>query len=79
DTAPSSAVVQFSASLVKEPGLASVAFASEAGQFAEAGFEAVLCGPGHVSQCHIANEYVEREQLQECLNFMDRLIARLSS
>ena len=53
------------------------AFASEAGQFAEAGFEAVLCGPGHVSECHIANEFIEKEQLQECLNFIDRLIEQL--
>ncbi|NET31270.1 MAG: acetylornithine deacetylase [Cyanothece sp. SIO1E1] len=79
DTSPKSAVVEFTRPLVSEPSLTSVAFASEAGQFAAEGFEAVLCGPGHVGQCHIANEYIEREQLDQCLHFMDRLIEQLSS
>ena len=77
DTSPASEIVQFTKSMVIDPELATVAFASEAGQFAEAGFEAVLCGPGHVSECHIANEFIEKEQLQECLNFIDRLIEQL--
>ncbi len=79
DTSPRSSVVAFTSPLVNEPSLTSVAFASEAGQFAAAGFEAVLCGPGHVGQCHIANEFIEREQLSKCLHFMDRLIEQLSS
>lgn len=78
DTNKEADSVQFAKNLVNDQELATVAFASEAGQFAEVGFEAVLCGPGHVTECHIANEYVEVEQLQECLTFMDRLIQQLS-
>ena len=78
DTNKASDSVRFSKHLVNHGELATVAFASEAGQFAEVGFEAVLCGPGHVTECHIANEYVEVEQLQECLTFMDKLVKQLS-
>lgn len=79
DTATDAKIINFLQPLVGHSGLTSIAFASEAGQFAEAGFEAVLCGPGHVTECHIANEFIEVEQLNECLLFMDRLIERLST
>lgn len=79
DTAPKSAVVKFTRPLVDASSLTSVAFASEAGQFAAEGFEAVLCGPGHVGQCHIANEFIEKGQLSKCLHFLDRLIRQLSN
>lgn len=52
----------------------SAAFASEAGQFQEAGISAVLCGPGSVAQAHQPDEYVTRDQLAACETFLRRLI-----
>lgn len=78
DTPPNASIVPFTNSLNGQNKTGSASFASEAGQFAEAGFEAVLCGPGSVEQCHIANEYVEVAQIEKCLGFMENLIADFS-
>ena len=51
-----------------------VAFATEAGQFQEAGFSTVLCGPGSIEQAHQPNEYVEVAQMQRGRDFMRRLV-----
>jgi acetylornithine deacetylase len=57
--------------------LDTVAYAAEAGQFAEGGFESVICGPGDIAQAHRANEFIEIDQLSQGLTMMDRLIAEL--
>ena len=51
-----------------------VAFATEAGQFQQAGFSTVLCGPGSIEQAHQPNEYVEVAQMQRGREFMRRLV-----
>ncbi len=51
-----------------------VAFATEAGQFQQAGFSTVLCGPGSIEQAHQPNEYVEVAQMQRGRDFMRRLV-----
>ena len=51
-----------------------VAFAAEAGQFQEAGFSTVICGPGSIAQAHQPDEYVEVSQMQRGASFMRRLI-----
>lgn len=51
-----------------------VAFAAEAGQFQQAGFSTVICGPGAIDQAHQPDEYVEIAQLQRGASFMRRLI-----
>jgi acetylornithine deacetylase len=56
-----------------------VAFGTEAGQFQEAGYSAVICGPGSIEQAHQADEYIERSQLAAGADFLDRLIDRLSA
>jgi acetylornithine deacetylase len=50
-----------------------VAFAAEAGQFQQAGFSTVICGPGSIDQAHQADEYVERSQMERGAAFMARL------
>jgi acetylornithine deacetylase len=55
-----------------------VAYAAEAGQFAEVGFEAVICGPGDIAQAHRANEFVAKEQLTKCMNMLQELITEMS-
>ncbi len=51
-----------------------VAFAAEAGQFQQAGFSTVICGPGAIDQAHQPDEYVEISQMQRGAQFMRRLI-----
>ena len=52
-----------------------VAYGTEASFFQEAGIYTIVCGPGSIAQAHRANEYVELDQLGQCENFIDRLIA----
>ena len=40
-----------------------VSYGTEAGQFQEAGYSAVICGPGDIAQAHQPNEYLAREQI----------------
>jgi len=56
-----------------------VAYATEAGQFQEAGFSTVICGPGSIDQAHQPNEFIEISQIAEATTFMRKLIARLAS
>ena len=56
-----------------------VAYATEAGQFQEAGFSTVICGPGSIDQAHQPNEFISRAQLADATTFMRKLIARLSA
>ena len=51
-----------------------VAFAAEGGQFQEAGFSTVMCGPGSIAQAHQPDEFVERAQMERGASFMRRLI-----
>ena len=50
-----------------------VAFAAEAGQFSNAGFPSVICGPGDIAQAHRANEFCAVAQLEACMGMMERL------
>ncbi|MFN3512379.1 MAG: acetylornithine deacetylase [Phenylobacterium sp.] len=50
-----------------------VAYAAEAGQFQEAGFSTVICGPGSIDQAHQADEFVAVSQMQRGAAFMARL------
>ncbi|MBN4683662.1 M20/M25/M40 family metallo-hydrolase, partial [Pandoraea nosoerga] len=54
-----------------------VAYAAEAGQFQQAGFSTVICGPGSIDQAHQPDEYVEISQMQRGAAFMARLIEAL--
>lgn len=54
------------------------AYAAEAGQFAEAGFEALICGPGDIAQAHRADEFIEETQLEKCLEMLDGLLRDFS-
>jgi acetylornithine deacetylase len=51
-----------------------VPFGTEGGQFQSAGWSTVVCGPGSIEQAHRPDEFIERAQLNECDEFLDRLI-----
>jgi acetylornithine deacetylase len=78
DTPEDSSVVPLIRRLSGVEQLATVAYAAEAGQFAEAGFEAVICGPGDIAQAHRANEFIEMAQLELGLEMMERLARELA-
>lgn len=74
DTANDAPVVKFVQQLTDSTIINAVSFASEAGQFAAEGFEAVICGPGSIEQAHRANEFIEVEQLEKGVLFVQKLI-----
>lgn len=53
-----------------------VSYATEGGQFQEAGLPAVVCGPGSIEQAHKPNEWISLEQVAAGESFARRLIAR---
>ena len=55
-----------------------VSYAAEAGQFHEAGYQSIICGPGSIEQAHRANEYTTQEQLNECVKMLQKLIVEFS-
>ncbi len=55
-----------------------VAFGTEAGLFQAAGMSAVICGPGSIAQAHKPDEYIELDQLQACLDMLEKLKAKVS-
>ena len=55
-----------------------VSYGTEAGQFQEAGYSAVVCGPGDIAQAHQPNEYIEVAQFEAGHQFMCDLLAKLA-
>lgn len=54
-----------------------VAFGTEAGLFQALGMSAVVCGPGSIQQAHKPDEFVTRDQLDQCLGMLERLTPTL--
>ena len=50
-----------------------VSYATEAGLFQEAGSPAVVIGPGDIAQAHTPDEWIAKEQLENCSAFLARL------
>jgi acetylornithine deacetylase len=51
-----------------------VSFGTEAGAFQKAGMPAVVFGPGSIEQAHKADEFIERDQVRQCVGFIGDLI-----
>lgn len=64
-------------SVVRECQLAagggSYPFGTEAGFFQKAGVPSVILGPGYPEQAHIGDEFIEADQLDQCMAFLERL------
>ncbi|MBY6243976.1 acetylornithine deacetylase [Methylosinus sp. Sm6] len=56
-----------------------VPYASEAGQFQQAGIASVICGPGRIDEAHQPDEYIEVAQLAACVEFMRSLAKELDA
>lgn len=79
DTAPGEGIVSFAAACGAIATDEKVTYGTEAGLFAAAGIPTVVCGPGDIAQAHAPDEFIELEQIVACENFIDSLIAQLSS
>ena len=55
-----------------------VSYGTEAGQFQEAGYSAVICGPGDIAQAHQPNEFITIAQFNEGQKFMERLLEKFT-
>ena len=51
-----------------------VAYATEGGQFTNAGIPTIICGPGSIEQAHKADEYVELREIERCDAFLQKLL-----
>ena len=67
------------AELTGANGAELVAFGTEAGLFQSIGMDAVVCGPGSITEAHKPDEYVAIEQLEQCLTMLSKLQERLTS
>ena len=54
-----------------------VSYGTEAGQFQERGYSAVVCGPGDIAQAHQPDEFIEVAQFEAGQAFMQRLLEKL--
>ena len=55
-----------------------VSYGTEAGQFQDAGYSAIVCGPGDIAQAHQPDEYLELSEFTAAHQFMQRLLDRLA-
>jgi acetylornithine deacetylase len=54
-----------------------VSYGTEAGQFQERGYSAVICGPGDIAQAHQPDEYITVAQFEAGGRFMERVVESL--
>ena len=59
--------------------IGTVAYASEAGQYNEAGLQSIICGPGSIKQAHRANEFIAKQELKNYEQLLKNLIELCSS
>ncbi|OUS38440.1 acetylornithine deacetylase (ArgE) [Rhodobacterales bacterium 56_14_T64] len=64
-------------SITGDNGSHVVSYGTEAGQFQQAGYSAVVCGPGDIAQAHQPNEYVTVAQFNSGHKFMQDLVQGL--
>ena len=74
DTSPDSKALKLLQQLTGTDTWSTVSYAAEAGQFSGAGYESIICGPGNIAQAHRANEYIEKDQLNQCVQMLQNLI-----
>jgi acetylornithine deacetylase len=71
---PGSAADELVRALTGDNDTGVASYGTEAGQFQEAGFSTIVCGPGSIDQAHQPNEYIERTQVDLCMTTLRRLI-----
>ncbi len=79
DSKEDSDIVKLMSKINPNTNIGTVAYASEAGQFNEAGLQSIICGPGSINQAHRANEFIDKEELSKYTDLLKRLIQLFSS
>ncbi|NNE79129.1 MAG: acetylornithine deacetylase [Silicimonas sp.] len=74
DDGPAEALVR---RITGDNGSHVVSYGTEAGHFQNAGYSAVVCGPGNIEQAHQADEFISVAQFAEGEKFLERVIASL--
>ncbi|NCF48643.1 MAG: acetylornithine deacetylase [Bacteroidetes bacterium] len=54
-----------------------VSYGTEAGQFQERGYSAVICGPGDIAQAHQPNEFIEISQFNSGHSFLQKMLGTM--
>ncbi|MBP2416645.1 acetylornithine deacetylase [Microlunatus capsulatus] len=78
DSSPDGPAARLAVELGGTPSGDKVTYGTEAGQFADAGIDAVVCGPGDIAQAHAADEYIELDQVVACEQLVATLVDRLT-
>jgi acetylornithine deacetylase len=55
-----------------------VSYGTEAGQFQERGYSAVICGPGDIAQAHQPNEFIEISQFNSGHSFLQKMLETMA-
>ncbi|MEM0995382.1 MAG: acetylornithine deacetylase [Bacteroidota bacterium] len=78
DTDAEANIVHLMKKLTGNHDLDAVSYAAEAGQFAQAGYESIICGPGSIAQAHRADEFVSKAQLEQGVAMLEALVEELT-
>ena len=65
--------------LTGDNGIHVVTYGTEAGQFQERGYSAVVCGPGDIAQAHQPDEYIETAQFVAGEALLRKVVATLAA
>ncbi|WP_416896278.1 MAG: acetylornithine deacetylase [Minwuia sp.] len=76
---PASEAVALAQALTGDNAAGVVSFGTEAGLFQESGIPTVVCGPGGIEQAHKPDEYISLDQMNQCLDMIGNLHARLAA
>ncbi len=74
-----SALAALMTELTGETPLEAVSYGTEAGLFQNAGFDAIICGPGDIARAHRPDEFITRGELTACLAMIAKLGERLAA
>ena len=77
DTDESDEIVAFTQLVSENSTWDTVSYAAEAGQFAEGGYQAIICGPGSIAQAHRANEFVAKSELVKGVKMIENIVRKL--
>jgi acetylornithine deacetylase len=65
--------------LTGDTSLHALSFGTEGGLFQAIGIPTIVCGPGSIEQAHKADEYIELDQIERCLDFLAKLAEQYPS
>jgi len=76
---PQSAAAQLVGKLTGMNSVGAVSFGTDAGHFQANGMSTIVFGPGSIDQAHKPDEFIELEQIRQCLRFLHKLGGELSA